>query len=292
VKPLDVLLILVCLMFATGLIVDRRWGPEREQHERVVRLQQQQLDVIQKRLLEFNDKTGRFPTNEEGLEIVPHLRGALMSGRFTEARAFLETSDGIRCIYGIPFVYENRQGRPAEAFELSPANHDAARKRRWSRVVAPDVVVSSLGLRKDVNRVFGHQWLDALLYFGGGAIVFLSIAYIVARNRGSVDRVRGINAMVVVGVAALLALIVGISSGGEIAQRIGGGSFGAPVGMRRGDLLSEYLAVLQSFADRGGFDPAAREQLEATLRAEFARDPDVVWDAPTVEAPPPARSDG
>jgi len=268
VKPLDVLLILVCLMFATGVIVDQRWGPEREQHEQIVRFQQRRLDVIKMRLKEHEEKTGRYPTMVEGLEVVPGLRGALMSGRFGSARAFLEQSDGIRTIHGIPYVYENRDLQP-EAFADSPANQDTLRRRRWSRKVAPGIFVSSLGLRADVSRVFGRQWLDALIYFGGGVIVFLAVAYIIARNRRSSDRVRGINAMVVVGVAGLLGIIVFVSSGPEIAQRIGGDRFAEPLGSHRSDMLIEYLAVMRSVVDKGGMDAVSFNQLEESLFDEF-----------------------
>ncbi len=276
-KPLDVLLIIISLLFATGVIVDHTWGPERRQHRSVVRFQQSQLDLIASRLREFNEKTGRYPTTEEGIEVVPGLRQALLAAEFAPAVRFLERSPGIRTIQGIPFLYENRRDVPAEAFDASPVARDRSARRRFSREVDQGIYLSSLGLRHDLGRVFGRAWLDALLLFSGGVIVFLAIAYIVARNRRSGDRVRGINAMIMVGIAVLLVISFGITGGGLPHRQ----ALPAALGTWRTDLLQDYLVILRGFAARGAISKEAGTRIEATLVQEFRTAGALLLDEPT-----------
>ena len=267
-KPLDVLLILVSVLFATGVIVDHSWGPERAKHRAIVRFQRHQLDLIEERLREYHASTGRYPTTEEGLDGIPKLKADLHRKEFAAARKFLKPIQDVRTIYGIPYIYENRINAPDGAYRGSPSKGEHDRKRLYSRHVDDYIFVSSLGLRQDAGRVFGGAWLDALLYFCGGVIVFLAIAYIVARNRKAGDRVRGINAMIMVGVAVLLALLVGVSGTGSLAKpqellpEDGLGSY-------RSDLLEEYLVLMRRYAEAGAIQPEFYEQLEVRLRDEF-----------------------
>ena len=266
-KPLDVLLILVSVLFATGVIVDHSWGPERARHRAVVRFQRHQLELIEGRLREYHEINGRYPTTEEGLDLIPGLKADLHRKEFTPARRFLKPIQGVRTIHGIPYVYENRNGSPKGAFDASPARKDKESRRRYSRKVDDGIYVSSLGLRQDSGRVFGRAWLDALLWFGGGVIVFLAVAYIVARNRKSGDRVRGINAMIMVGVAVLLALLVGLSGGGRLTTYTE--VLPTELGGRRSDLLEEYLGLMGRFAEAGVIQPETYRQLEERLQEEF-----------------------
>jgi len=266
-KPLDVLLILVSVLFATGVIVDHSWGPERARHRAVVRFQRQQLDLIKERLGEYHETTGRYPTTEEGLDVIPGLRADLHRNEFSAARAFLNPIPEVRTIYGIPYVYENRTGAPKGAYHDSPVRRPKDDKERYSRKVDQGIYVASLGLRQDSQRVFGRAWLDALLLFTGGVIVFLAIAYIVARNRKAGDRVRGINAMIMVGVAILLALLIGISGGGRFATPAD--MLPARLGSYRSDLLEEYLELMRRYSENGAIQPETYQQLAERLRAEF-----------------------
>ncbi len=268
-RPLDILLILISILFATGLIDDHRWGPERRQHRALVRFQQAQLEVIEKNLQDYHKRTGRYPSTGEGLDVVPGLRRALLAEEFAPAVPFLEKSSGIRTIHGIPYVYENREGAPAGAFKASPTSADHKKRRRFWRSVDKGVVVSSLGLQQDVSRVFGRAWLDALLVFSGVVVVLLAIAYVIARNRRGGDRVRGINAMIIVGVAVLLGIItLGFTGGGRLP---GGAKSPLPetIGAWRTDLLDSFLAVQREFVAAGGLDQASYERLECTLKNEF-----------------------
>lgn len=268
-KPLDVLLILVSLLFATGLIVDQTWAPERERHRDLVRLQQTQLKRIEDRLQDYHETNQRYPTMEEGLEAVKGLREDLMTGDdFRPAREFLRSLPGIRTVHGIPYVYENRLQGAKEAFAASPAAADQRNHRRWSKKVDDGIFVSSIGLRQDVSRVFGRAWVDALLVFSGGIGVVLGIAYAFARNRKTGgDRVRGINAMVMVGVALLLAVMVGAVGGGRAATRAASGP--AVIGARRADLLEEWCRVMRSFSTGGAYSAEHLAKQEELLRAEF-----------------------
>ncbi|MBI4878207.1 MAG: type II secretion system protein GspG [Planctomycetes bacterium] len=268
-RPLDILLILISILFATGLIDDHRWGPERRQHRALVRFQQAQLDVIEKSLQAYHERNGKYPSTAEGLEAVPGLRRALLAEEFAPAAPFLEKSSGIRTIHGIPYVYENREGAPPGAFKASPTNIDQKKRRRFWRGVDKSVHVSSLGLQQDVSRVFGRAWLDALLVFSGVVVVFLAIAYVIARNRRAGDRVRGINAMIIVGVAVLLGIItLGFSGGGRLP---GGAKVPLPaaIGAYRTDLLETYLATMRGFVAGGALDQASCERIERTLTNEF-----------------------
>lgn len=264
-KPLDVLLILVSILFATGVIVDHSWGPERRQHKAIVRFQQEQLDLIERALQDHQRRYGSYPTTEEGLEAVPGLRKDLL--RDDESRKFLSASPGVRTIHGLPYVYENRQDLPVESFAASITHQDRKPRRRFSRKIEKGVFVSSVGLRSDLDRVFGRAWLDALLLFAGGVITFLALAYVFHRNKRDGDRVRGINAMIMVGIAVLLTLTIAVSEGG----RGRGGSDELPdrLGAYRPDLLESQFAMLRAFRDAGVFDGAALEELERTVRSEF-----------------------
>lgn len=265
-KPLDILLILVSILFATGVIVDHTWGPERKRHRALVKYQREQLDVIQEALEAYAEKFGRYPSTAEGLEAVPGLRRRLLDEKFAESREFLRQSPAIRTIHGIPYIYENREALLPAAFKSSPAKKDRFKRRRFSREIDDTIFVSSLGLQNDSDRVFARAWLDALLLFAGGVIVFLAIAYAFHRNRKSGDRVRGVNAMIMVGVALLLALILGVS-GGQLTQDRG--SLPERIGKHRPELAAEYLDVMREFV---ATEALAAEELvarEATLRAEF-----------------------
>lgn len=266
-KPLDILLILVSLLFATGVIVDSAWGPERREHRSVIRLQQKRLEMASDSLKVFAKKTGGYPTTEEGLDIVPGLRKKLLKDEFKHASDVVSQKSGIRTIYGIPFLYENRQGQEGDLFSSSPADEDRKKKRRYSRKVDKGVFISSLGLRSDVGRVFGEAWLDALLVFSGGIMAFAVLAYIITRNRRAGDRVRGVNAIILVGIAVLLLITVAISkgTGGSTLEE----KLPDQVGAYRVDLLEEYLATLHGFAEQGVYDPADLSLLEEKLQAEF-----------------------
>ena len=286
-KPLDVLLILVSILFATGFIVDQRWGPERRQHRALVRLQQTRLELMAEGVRRFEESTGRYPTSEEGLDAVDGLRAASLKGDFEPLAATLGDKEGIREHYGIPYVYENRRDvdRARTVFKASPANLDRKQRRRWSRQIDDGIYVSSIGLRHDAERVFGRAWLDAVLFFFGGVILFLAVAYIIARNQRSGDRVRGINAMILVGVAILFSVVVALTSGRN-ALSSAETPPAVPSSSPRADLLEEYLGVVRSFVAAGVYDGELAAERERALRDEFG----AVEPRPPPE--PPAEGDG
>lgn len=271
VKPLDVLLILVSILFATGFIVDQRWGPERRQHRTKVRFQQARLDLIADGVQHFHELEQRYPTTEEGVDVVKGLHEASLSGDFEVLKEQLDARPGVRDMYGIPYVYENRRDveKSRTAFRASPSNFDRKTRPRWSRRVDKGIYVSSIGLYHDAERVFGRAWLDAVLLFFGGVILFLAIAYVIARNRRSSDRVRGINAMILIGVAILLTVVVGLTNGGKALTGTPPPTAADLASGPRVDLLEEYLAIVQSFADNGVYDPAAAQARIAALREEY-----------------------
>ena len=265
-KPLDVLLILVSILFATGVIVDHSWGPERRQHKAIVAFQQDRLDVIADALEDHYRQHGDYPATEDGLEVVDGLRDQLLEDE--PSRRFLEASPGIRTIHGLPYLYENRRSSPNDVFARSISQHDRKPNRRYSRKIDKGVFVSSIGLESDLSRVFGRAWLDALLLFGGGVIAFLALAYVVARNKkASGDRVRGINAMIMLGIAVLLTLTIAVSGGGNRAK--GSDLLPTRLGGYRGDLFDLQFGILRSFRDGGAYDAVRLGALEARVRAEF-----------------------
>lgn len=269
-KPLDALLILVCLLFSTGVIVDRRWAHERAQHRTWVEFQQEALDLIERRVRGFEEKNGRFPTTAEGLSIVPSLRNELMKGKFAPAQTFLRQFEDVRSIQGIPYVYENRREAPKGAFDASPQLQDRKKNPRFSRKIADGIVVSSLGLLSDSQAAFGPMWVDALLILSGGAVLLLTLGYAIARNRRSTDRVRGVNAMIILGVAVLLTILIAVTNVTSTTKSDGFARLGA-VGVLRQDLLDDYLALRQQFVAAGGLDPTVASTEAEALRAEFAR---------------------
>lgn len=278
VKPLDVLLILVSILFATGFLVDQRWGPERRRHRQEVRFQQARLDFVEGRIRDYHERSGRYPSSEEGLDVIPGLRDASLGGEFSSLKEALGKSAGVRTIDCIPFVYENRRSARDEAagertqglWKASPAHGDNKNRRRWSRVVDDGIYLSDIGLRHDTERVFGRAWLDALLVFIGGVIFVLAIAYAIARNRRDGDRVRGVNAVIVVGVAILLSGVFALTQGPGALNSEGEGP--PPLlGRARPDLLDEYLGVYRAFVTGKLFDPAVLKGREALLRAEFGQ---------------------
>ncbi len=267
-KPLDVLLILVSLLICTSVIEDRRYGPERERQKAIIRFQRDQLEVVEKKLLQYKRTVGRYPTTEEGLESVTGLREALMSGEdgeFEPARAFLRQTNDIRTIYGVPYVYENRLG--GKGFRASPAREEK-KPRTYSREVDDDgqVFVSSLGLRDDV-RVRWDWWLDATLVFSAGAIAVLVLGYAVVRNRRkNADRVRGVNSIAFVGVAMLIAIVALASSRiGRKDREVHLENFCA----RNPEVLAEWCQVMEQFAADGDVDAEWARARVKELRLEF-----------------------
>lgn len=270
-KPLDILLILVLLLFGTGLIVDRQWGPERREHEKSLRFQRDHLEKVADLLRDHEKKTGRYPTMEEGLASVPGLREATFSGSFKQLAPQLAGLSGVRTPHGIPYLYENRIAAEAEgkgAFRNSPSRADR-KQERYSERVDDGIVITSLGLMYDQRRVFGDAWVDALLWFGGGALLLLTVVYILARNRSrTADRYRGVNATISVGVAIVLALVFLITGG---HHRLGGArtrpKFDAAG--TRADLANEYLGVLSEWVEAGVYSRTAYDAVSKELAVEF-----------------------
>lgn len=270
-KPLDILLILVLLLFGTGLIVDRQWGPERREHEKSLKFQREHLEKVADLLRAHQKRTGRYPTMEEGLESVPGLREATFSGAFKSLAPALSELSGVRTPHGIPYLYENRRAAEAEgkgAFRNSPARADR-KQERYSERVDDGIVVTSLGLMYDQRRVFGAAWIDALLWFGGGTLLVLTIVYILARNRSkTADRYRGVNATISVGVAIVLTLVFLITGG---HHQLGGGrqrpKFGAAG--TRADLATEYLALLAEWVAADVYSRPVYDKVSQQLAAEF-----------------------
>lgn len=275
-KPLDILLILVLLLFGTGLIVDKRWGPERREHEKSLKFQRDHLEKVADLLRAHQKKVGRYPTMEEGLESVPGLRDATFSGQFKSLAPALELLPGVRTPHGIPYLYENRRAAEAEgkgAFRNSPSRPDR-KQERYSERVDDGIVVTSLGLMYDQRRVFGDAWVDALLFFGGGALLALTILYIVARNRSkTADRYRGVNATISVGVAIVLALVFLITGG---HHRLGGARQRPKFDTgTRADLATEYLDLLAGWVSAEVYSKDAYEKVSKQLASEFGIVPPV-----------------
>lgn len=283
-KPLDVLLILVSVLFATGLIVDKKWEGPRKQHELSVAFQRDHLERVADLLRDHHERTGRYPTMEEGLESVPGLREATFTGDFKRLAATLESLPGVRSPQGVPYLYENRKGAlNAEkgAFRDSPARIDR-KVERYSERVDDGVFIVSLGLMHDVRRVFGEAWMDALLWLGGGLLFTLSLAYILMRNRNrTADRYRGINATIIVGVTIVLSLVFLLTGGQSRGRRhVKFDSVGS-----RADLAQEYLSILGEWTNAGAFDRAAYEKVAAQMRTEFGLRVDPLPPPKNVTAP-------
>ena len=269
-KPLDVLLILVSLLFATGLVVDQRWGPERKKHEDSLKFQRKHLEKITDLLRDYQKKTGRYPTMEEGLESVPGLHEATYSGEFENLASQLKDLPYVRTPQCVPYLYENRRGADPEkrdAFKNSPSKGDR-KSERYSERLDDGVVVISLGLMHDRERFFGQAWLDALIWFGGGLVVTLSVAYIFARNRNkAAERYRGINATIIVGVAIVLSLVF-VATGGR--TRLGGSHHPKFEAMgTRADLATEYLDLLCEWCEGGVYGREAYDAVAKQLAGEF-----------------------
>jgi hypothetical protein len=184
-KPLDILLILVSLLFATGLIVDKTWGPARKEHEKSVQFQQRHLEKVADLIRDHHKRTDGYPTMEDGLASIPGLREATYAGSFKSLEAQLADLPFVRTPHGVPYVYENRSAAEADgkaAFKNSPVRQDR-KVERYSQRIADGVFICSLGLMHDVRRVFGEAWIDALLWFGGGLVIVLTAFYVLARNR-------------------------------------------------------------------------------------------------------------
>jgi hypothetical protein len=273
-KPLDVLLILVSLLFATGLVVDQRWGPERKKHEDSLRFQREHLEKITDLLRDYQKKTGRFPTMEEGLESVPGLREATFSGDFKNLAPQLKDLPFVRTPQCVPYLYENHRGTDPSskgAFKNSPSKGDR-KAERYSERLDDGVIVMSLGLMHDRERFFGQAWLDALIWFGGGLIVTLSVAYIFARNRNkAAERYRGINATIIVGIAIVLSLVF-VATGGR--NRLGGSRHPKFEAMgTRADLATEYLDLLCEWCEGGVYARDAYDAVAKQLATEFGITP-------------------
>lgn len=293
-KPLDVLLILVSVLFVTGLIVDKKWEGPRKQHELSVGLQRDHLERVADLLRDHHERTGRYPTMEEGLESVPGLREATFTGEFKRLAPTLESLPGVRTPQGVPYLYENRKSAPnAEkgAFADSPARRDR-KVGRYSERVDDGVFVTSIGLMHDVQKVFGDAWMDALLWFGGGLVFTLSLAYILMRNRNkSADRYRGINATIIVGVTIVLSLVFLLTGGQSRGRRhLKFDTVGT-----RSDLAHEYLSILGEWTRAGAFDRVAYEQIASQLKLEFGLKIDPLPPSEpesTGAGTPPSNSDG
>jgi hypothetical protein len=269
-KPLDVLLILVSLLFATGLVVDQRWGPERKRHEESLKFQREHLEKVTDLLRDQQKKSGRYPTMEEGLESVPGLREATFSGEFKNLAPQLKDLPYVRTPQCVPYLYENRRGADAAsraAFKNSPSKGDR-KAERYSERLDDGVVVISLGLMHDRERFFGQAWLDALIWFGGGLVITLSIAYIFARNRNkSAERYRGINATIIVGIAIVLSLVFVVTGG---RNRLGASHHPKFEAMgTRADLATEYLDLLCEWCDGGVYARSAYDKVARQLATEF-----------------------
>jgi hypothetical protein len=274
-KPLDVLLILVSVLFITGLISDNQLEPERREHRERVRVQRKHLDLVADYLRDYHEATGRYPTMEEGLDAIPRLRAATFSGDFARFAPALAGLPGVRTPHGVPYVYENRRDSRDEikgAFKNSPARFDDRKVERFSRKIDDGVFVTSLGLRHDVDRVFGKAWTDALVLFVGGAVLSLVVAYVLFRNRNrDSERYRGVNATIIVGVAVVLAIVFALTGGQSRLVRTDRPLKVAEPGSRS-DLAREFLELHREWATSGVLAEDAYQALAARLTTEFRLD--------------------
>jgi hypothetical protein len=147
-------ILLLILLFVLGIIMTLVYFlPLRpytvEWHGTWAPITREQLNVIADALRNFKAKTGAYPTNDEGLAVLPEFKPPSPTENTESRETATEpgpgpwpSAIGPITMSGLAYVYENRNGLPAEKFADSPVEKD--KEGQYSLEVNDGIYVYSI----------------------------------------------------------------------------------------------------------------------------------------------------
>jgi len=233
---------------------------ELMQHQQQWYLQviQEHLADLKELLLDYRNRHGRYPTNDEGLAAIDNFKSKVpLFYRCDDAppdngqplgveaepavdkngNASVMDSSGVPSSLLLPFMYENRSGIDAAKFAFSPVNGDS--NRRYSVLVDKGVYVYSLNGRVCADTLDHLWWEDFYPVLIGFALLATAIAAATALFRGG----RRITAIAALAVPVVLGGLFGSIRVGCYATDSLSIHRSPQMAFQQKNLLDKYLAA-------------------------------------------------
>lgn len=223
---------------------------------------QKTLSFVKQQLQNHHQKTGRYPTNDEGLSAIAKNIQAEGNSHSSWRPA---DENGVLSSWGDPLIYENRSSIASEKFADSGATIDTG--RHYSIQVDKDVYVWSLGAQQDYKiystwkpRVQLIRYLSLAI---AAILVWLSTRLAVRANlRQSTGR-KMINVLWSLVVGLLLSIIPAMVTFPIFARSCYEGGFNR---YRKPELTKDYLAIIAKYHERGIISDGAYKKIADTMK--------------------------
>jgi hypothetical protein len=256
--------VIAVLLLGAGLFKVNDWerslglGPTKSRLE----MTEKQLSTISDLLHVYRVRTGRYPTNDEGLLAVPELVALVDSSSEVRSWHYGWRMDdaGILCPWGEPYIYENGTHKSG--------NH------MWSVRVNDDVRVWSLAAEKAYNhystwlpwpeRVRTALVLAAILFFA--AFIRGAVRAGASSPAGKLPRT-ALHLLGGIGLGALTALLLPLLLGFTTCYVTNYGN--RP---RTPELTREYMALMTQYHERGIIGDSAFKKIESAMKKSSGED--------------------
>lgn len=273
-----VLLIVAVIMFWVGFGVIHQW----ERHTFGLRWTKYRLErttnelyCIGYHLKAYNNETGRYPSNDEGLLAVKDLVANYdVPGEpwVTAPHDYRVGDSGILSLWGEPYIYENRRGLDADSFTGSGATRDT--KRAYSVEVANGVYVWSLAAQQAHREYTAGRRIVAALMGLVGVICAVPVGLYIRSTLRLIGpgytgwrRFRRVSwSLLGGGVITLLCSAV------LFPLSLGATCYGFSVTRRRTPQLTRnYLSIMQNYHERGVISDSAYRKIVEAMKEEDSR---------------------
>lgn len=236
-----------------------------------------QLKEIGGILRDYHSKTGRYPSNNEGL---------LAIDKFSKASADFETSDlhrrvnrsGVISIWGEPYIYENRSGLDPNKFVDSGATVDT--KQIYSVKVDKDIYLWSLAAQNTYKDY--ALWKPIVSTFQVIVILTSLVLFIlfIKTSFRQASRYSGFKKFGYLLFSLLSGLVIGFATSALTLFMIPVGTCYAmsSISYRSPELTKEYLALIDKYHERGVINGKAYEKIRKDMSNEMLLiDPEKHW---------------
>ncbi len=256
--------VIAVLLFGAGLFKVKVWERSLGLRPTEFRLEmsEKHLSTISDLLHVYRVRTGRYPTNDEGLLAVPELAALVGSSGEVRSRDYRWRMNdaGILSPWGEPYIYENETHESGNAM--------------WLVRVNDDVCVWSLAAKKAYSHYSTwSSWLGRARI----ALMLAAILFFAAFIRGAVRAGASSPASKLprtalhllggIGLGAVVALFLPVLMGVTTCYVTNYGNRS-----RTPKLTREYMALMTEYRGRGIIGDSAFEKIEAAMKKSSGED--------------------
>lgn len=250
--------VIAVLLFGAGLFKVSDWERSLGLRPTQFRLEMtdKQLSTISDMLHVYRVRTGRYPTNDEGLLAVPELVALVTSSGEVRSWHYGWRMDdaGILSPWGEPYIYENGTYKSGS--------------HMWSVRVSDDVCVWSLAAEKAYNhystwspwpgRLRIALMLAAILFFA--TFIRAALRAGASSPAGKLSRT-ALHLLGGIGLGALTALLLPLLLGFTTCYITNNGNRS-----RTPELTREYMTLMSKYHEQGIIGDAAFKKIEAAMK--------------------------